>query len=214
MITSPTNQLTDRPNRDAVSLSQRRCLVTGKIGDKSILIRFVGGPDGALVVDLAQKLGGRGIWVVAEREAIEKAISKNMFARGLKQSVTIAPNFITQLETQLEKRIVQRLSLMRRAGLVVIGGGKIRENGKMQGLLIADDASAREAGDLCRASASKWIESNIPARLLGQAAGRDSIAYAGVIDRSKPGDLHLVIQLRAEILRWRGIISNKKQSQS
>ena len=52
---------------------ERRCIVTGEVQPKAGLIRFVAGPDGQVVPDLAEKLPGRGIWVTADRAAIAKA---------------------------------------------------------------------------------------------------------------------------------------------
>ena len=52
---------------------ERRCIVTGETQPKAGLIRFVADPDGQVVPDLAEKLPGRGFWVVAERAALEAA---------------------------------------------------------------------------------------------------------------------------------------------
>ena len=49
---------------------QRKCVITGKIADKADLIRFVASPDGELVADTDNKLGGRGVWVSSVRETI------------------------------------------------------------------------------------------------------------------------------------------------
>ena len=45
--------------------------------DEAQLIRFVAGPDGAVAPDLARKLPGRGLWVAANREAVETAARKS-----------------------------------------------------------------------------------------------------------------------------------------
>ena len=38
------------------------------------LIRFVRGPDGQIVPDLARRLPGRGVWVDATRESVAAAV--------------------------------------------------------------------------------------------------------------------------------------------
>ena len=43
----------------------RKCIITGEIADKAVLIRFVVSPDGELVADTGNKLGGRGVWVLS-----------------------------------------------------------------------------------------------------------------------------------------------------
>ena len=61
---------------------ERRCIVTGETQPKAGLIRFVAGPDGQVVPDLAEKLPGRGFWVVADRQALDRAAAKGLFSRG------------------------------------------------------------------------------------------------------------------------------------
>ena len=51
---------------------QRKSVITGEIADKAALIRFVASPDGELVADTGNKLGGRGVWVSAVRETINR----------------------------------------------------------------------------------------------------------------------------------------------
>ena len=50
---------------------KRKCIVSGEVQPKGGLIRFVVGPDGQIVPDVAGKLPGRGIYVSARREALE-----------------------------------------------------------------------------------------------------------------------------------------------
>lgn len=49
----------------------RRCVVTRARLPKEQMVRFVVGPDRALIPDLAGKLPGRGIWLSASRDVIE-----------------------------------------------------------------------------------------------------------------------------------------------
>jgi predicted RNA-binding protein YlxR (DUF448 family) len=48
-------------------------------------------PDGEIAPDILEKLPGRGIWVSADRDAIETAVKKNLFARAAKTKVTWCP---------------------------------------------------------------------------------------------------------------------------
>jgi hypothetical protein len=60
---------------------ERKCLVTGARLEPDQLIRFVKGPDGRVVPDVAAKLPGRGAWVrkvvVEKRRNNEKKKSEN-----------------------------------------------------------------------------------------------------------------------------------------
>ena len=51
----------------------RLCAVSRVHKPPEELIRFVAGPDGAIVPDLARRLPGRGVWVDATREAVDAA---------------------------------------------------------------------------------------------------------------------------------------------
>ena len=53
------------------------------------MIRFVKAPDNSLVPDIAEKLPGRGVWVLADRSSLEQAISNGGFKRGLKSNVKV-----------------------------------------------------------------------------------------------------------------------------
>ena len=131
-----------------LSRPQRKCIITGEIADKDVLLRFVASPDGELVADTGNKLSGRGVWVSAVRETINQAISGNQFSRHLKRTVRISDNFLDNLDRRLADQLIARLSMMRKVGALVVGGGKLRSQALLSGLLIGDDASPRETQKL------------------------------------------------------------------
>ena len=53
------------------------CIVTRTVKDEAELVRFVRGPDGVVVPDLARKLPGRGVWVSLDRRLLDQAIALN-----------------------------------------------------------------------------------------------------------------------------------------
>ena len=61
---------------------QRTCIATGETGAPERMIRFVVGPEGDVVPDLARRLPGRGLWVKAERAAVERAVAKKPVRQG------------------------------------------------------------------------------------------------------------------------------------
>src|SRR3712207_8179176 len=70
------------PETLAAAARERRDVVSGEVMPEARLIRFVAGPDGAGVPDLARKLPGRGMWGEATREAGVAAGKKNGFGRS------------------------------------------------------------------------------------------------------------------------------------
>ena len=77
---------------------ERRCIATGQSQPKAGLIRFVVGPEGQIVPDLLGKLPGRGIYVTASRRALEKAVTKGLFARAAREPVEVPVGMIEALE--------------------------------------------------------------------------------------------------------------------
>ena len=100
---------------------QRRDIISGEVMDEAKLIRFVFGPDGAVAPDLARKLPGRGLWVAANRAAVETAARKNAFARSAKTRVTAPADLADQVESLLARRVLAGLGLARRAGDLTLG---------------------------------------------------------------------------------------------
>ena len=196
----------------AMSAHQRRCLASGLSKDKEELIRFVISPEGVLVADLYGKLGGRGAWVTAEQTHLDKAFSKNLFARHLKQKVIIKEDFTYQLADQFKQMVTSRLSMMRKTGQLLCGRGKLEMAApRLEGLLIADDASARESTSLHQLVRPNWSETDLPASMLGQISGVESIAYAGVLRAGNPAEKKQIDKFLSEMRRWRALALTQKQ---
>ena len=108
--------------------SERRCLGTGEVRPRVGMLRFVVAPDPALglVPDLAGDLPGRGLWVSADRTALERALARNAFARAARGPLRIAPDLSARVEAGLVRRLVDWLGLARRAGAAVAGFEKTR----------------------------------------------------------------------------------------
>lgn len=129
----------------AAQIRERRDIVTGEVMDEEKLVRFVAGPGGVVVPDLARKLPGRGLWVAADRASVETAAKKGLFARAAKAKVTAAPGLADQVDTLLKRRLLSGLGLARRAGDLTSGFEKVAsaiESGKAAWLIEASDGAA------------------------------------------------------------------------
>jgi len=133
-----------RPSKKVEEPRQRRCIVTGDSLDARCLIRFVIGPEGQVVPDLAAKLPGRGLWVTGRREVIERAAEKALFARAAGQKCEVSQNLGREVAALLRIRALDSLGLARRAGAIVQGFEKIvtaAEKGSIAALIVAQDGS-------------------------------------------------------------------------
>ncbi len=161
---------------------ERRCIVTGDVQPKQGLVRFVLGPDGTIYPDLAEKLPGRGIWVTSDRDLIEKAAAKGMFARAAKAPAKTPENLADLVEEGLAKRVVELISLVRKSGKAVVGFEKVKgwlSEGRAKVLLQASDGSERGKGKLWTPEGGRWFGCLTSAEL-GLAFGRDHAIHGAL----------------------------------
>ena len=162
---------------------ERRCIATGVSGETAGLIRFVLDPEGGLTPDLAERLPGRGTWLSATREAAALAAKKRLFSRGFKQPVEVSDDLPDQLESLLARRLIEAISLTRKAGLAVNGFEKVKARLKQGGvgvLLAASDGSEDGKGKLAPLAGEAEVVSVLTADELGMAFGRDSVVHAAL----------------------------------
>lgn len=100
---------------------ERRCIVTGEVRADAELIRFVAGPDDEVFPDIAGKLPGRGMWVTARRDVLEKAAAKNHFSRSAKRPLKVPPGLVDHTAALLVRRLADDMGLARRGGNLVVG---------------------------------------------------------------------------------------------
>jgi predicted RNA-binding protein YlxR (DUF448 family) len=169
-------------SKDRQDGPERKCIATGEVQPKYGLIRFVAGPDGAVVPDILGKLPGRGVYVAADKAALQRAVDKNLFARGLKQKVTVPPDLVDAVERQLARRVVDLISLARKSGAAVAGYEKVkawldREDAEV--LIQAIDGSGRGKSKLSTPHFGKYI-GWLTADELGMAFGRETVIHAAL----------------------------------
>ena len=182
---------------------QRTCIASGETGAPDRMIRFVVGPEGDVVPDLARRLPGRGLWVKAERAAVERAMAKNLFARAARASVKPAADLAERVERLLLERALTDLSRARRAGRAVAGFVRVEQmvGQRRAGLLVvADEADGDGLG--------KLKASGLPIARLGDAAalggifGREQAVYVAVARDDAGGAF--IERIEAGAARWRG----------
>jgi uncharacterized protein len=135
----------DHGPRTIAAGTARLCVATRAVKPIEDMIRFVRGPDGAVVPDLKRKLPGRGVWVSAQRVALAQAINRGAFRRAFKSEVTVSENLLTLVEHLLERSVLDGLAIARKAGDVVTGFAAVAdaiETKPVIALLHAQDAAA------------------------------------------------------------------------
>jgi len=122
----------------------RRDIASGETVPTDGLIRFVVSPQGMLTPDIAHKLPGRGLWIAAERPALEVALKKNIFSRAAKRQVKADPDLPRLVHDLLRRRCLDLLGLARREGGIVNGFEKALaavKSGKAGWIIEASDGA-------------------------------------------------------------------------
>jgi predicted RNA-binding protein YlxR (DUF448 family) len=128
-------------------MNDRTCIVARRPAEPDELIRFVVGPDGAVVPDLKRNLPGRGCWVTADRQHVDKAAKKGLFARAFKSEVSVPSDLGGMVDRLLAKSALGALGLARKAGVVALGATKVEASVRSgAALLVLHAAEASEDG--------------------------------------------------------------------
>jgi predicted RNA-binding protein YlxR (DUF448 family) len=194
--------MTPEPTADAVPGPLRTCIVTGETGAPERMIRFVVGPDGDVVPDLARRLPGRGLWVRAERALVEQAVAKKLFARAARAAVKAPADLPERVETLLLDRVLEDLSRARRAGRAVAGFVRVEQmiGRHRTGLLIV--ASEADGDGLTKLQATGLpIERLGDAAALGGVFGREQAVYVAVARDDASGAF--IQRIAGGATRWR-----------
>jgi uncharacterized protein len=168
---------TDRENGP-----DRKCIATGEVQPKYGLIRFVVSPDGLAVPDVLGKLPGRGIYVAADRAALELAVKKNLFSRSAKRPVKLSEGLVEEVEKQLARRVIDLISLQRKAGKAVAGYEKVKswlQQEEAEVLIQAVDGSGRGKSKLSTPHFGSYI-GWLTADELGLAFGRQTVIHGAL----------------------------------
>jgi hypothetical protein len=170
----------------------RICALTRTERDPNELIRFVAAPSGEIVPDLARRLPGRGVWIVCDKAALEKAIRTNVFAKALKRQIKVPDNLSGTLENMLVKRLAEAFAIANKAGLVTTGFAQVEalvEGGTARVLVHGSEAAAggREKLDrkftaIARETGRKAdIVTTLSTEELSLAMGRSNVVHAALI---------------------------------
>lgn len=168
----------------------RRCALTRARRPKDELIRFVLGPDGAVVPDIKEKLPGRGVWLTAAHDRVADAAKRNVFARALKTEAKVPQGLAAQVDSLLADAALGALALANKAGEAVFGHAKVEEaiaKGRVLALVhareAAEDGCRKLDGKLrgMRGGTAVPAVRAFSADELGLASGRTNVIHAALI---------------------------------
>ena len=166
----------------------RRCVGCGTSGVSSDeLVRLVIGPDADILVDLGGGTHGRGAWVHARVDCLEKAAPRGL-SKSFRTAVNTRPG---QLATRLNEAAVRRLRGLlvsaNRAGCLIAGTdavGRAIDAGSAHRVLVAEDArAAAQASRVAQAGAAGKVVVWGTKEELGNVLGRGPTGVVALTDR-------------------------------
>jgi predicted RNA-binding protein YlxR (DUF448 family) len=202
---------TGQRSRRSAEEPLRLCAVSRTHAEPDDLIRFVAGPEGQIVPDLARRLPGRGVWVGATRNLVRAAIQRKVFSRSLKQTVSVADDLDLLIEHLMLRRLAEAISIANKAGLLVTGFGKVDEQlgkGQVALLIHASDGALGGAAKLDRkfravvgpAIFEQAVVKELTGPELDLAIGRSNVVHAAA---SEGGASLRILQEVARLRRYR-----------
>jgi len=170
--------------------AERLCLATRTVRPVEHMIRFVIAPNGEAIADLKHNLPGRGVWVTATRNALDRAVKANAFARGFRRDVRVTGDLVADTERLLENAAVDALAVARKAGLIAIGFAQVEtalKRDTVTALLHAAEAAPNGVKKLdsalrqSRQSESVSIVRILTTSQLDLALGRPNVIHAALL---------------------------------
>jgi uncharacterized protein len=173
--------------------TERLCIATGQTGPVAGMVRFVRAPSGEVVPDIAGDLPGRGVWISAQRNLVDRAIQRRAFARGLTPDVkkgtggtgalSVPQDLSEEVERQLARRCLDLLGLARRSGALTAGAEKVTALAKAKKIVVlieARDGAADGREKLRRLCPGVPVVDLFSSRELGLALGRENVVHAAL----------------------------------
>ncbi len=169
------------------------------------MLRFVLGPDRQLVMDLDAKLPGRGMWLSASGDVLERATRSGAFAKAARSPVLLPADLRARIEDGLKRRIRDRVGFARRAGQAISGWQSVRDwmkEGRVGLLVEAADGSPAERARLVGAR-DLPVVMPLTAAELGGVFGRDHAVHVAVA-RGR-----LAEAIRSDATRLAGVVAGR-----
>jgi uncharacterized protein len=178
---------------------ERKCILTGRHGERDELIRLAISPDGDVLPDPRARAPGRGAWLGVSRAELETAMGKGKLKGALARAFKSAPPRVpddlpAQIDAGLLRTLTDRLGLEMRSGHLILGSERIAEHargGVLSALYHASDASDGGTAKLDQAwrvgmdregSGEGGTRLPLDRAALSVALGRDNVVHLALAD--------------------------------
>jgi len=189
MLGRPDQEVDPGPRKSG---PERLCIATRTVKPVGDMVRFVVGPDNAVVPDVRAKLPGRGVWVTASRKAVAAAVGRKAFGRSFRRDVVVPADLADVTERLLARSVLDGLAMAHKSGRVAAGFAKVEAalaDQPVLALIHAADAGLDGVRKLNAALRRRFgPETDAPAVIdvfdsaqLDLALGRSNVVHAAVL---------------------------------
>jgi len=168
---------------------ERTCIGCRNVFAKDKVVRVAAGPTG-VVVDLREKLPGRGAYICPTPACIGKALSREKLSRALRTTVRIPPaaEFSAMVESAVVEKIRFLMAMAGKARKLAVGYSAVHdglEKGRIGALFYARDISDGTKEKLLHSGAAADIrQATLFSRdELGRMLDRQLVGVVGIEDR-------------------------------
>ena len=161
------------------------CIVTKNTFPRTEMLRFVVSPNREIVFDADEKLPGKGIWISADKDILQKAVQKKIFNKAAGMSVVIPENLTDIVLGKLQEKCLSLLAFARKAGMLVFGFEGVKKaltNMVVSVVFEADDAAQNGKDKLYRPTDTFPVFSCLTREDLGQITGMEQQVHVAVLD--------------------------------
>lgn len=162
----------------------KTCFVTKEVCPRAEMLRFALAPGRQIIFDVAEKLPGHGFWLKADKDLLEKAITKRIFYKAAKGTVDIPAELQGQVEASLRGRCLNLMSLCRKAGLLVFGYEAVKKAVGQGDAVIAfeaDNSSLRGQNKIFKSDDNFPIYTFFSRADLGSITGMNEVVHIALL---------------------------------
>ena len=159
------------------------CIVTKNTLPRAEMLRFVISPEKEVVFDVDERLPGKGIWLMADKEIVQTAVVKKMFNKSAGMTVVPSSDLEHIVMMQLKQRCLSLLALARKAGVLAFGFEGVKKALASMPVAVAftaDDAADNGINKLYRPTDEFPIFSCLSREDLGQITGMEQQVHIAV----------------------------------
>ena len=200
----------ERPDRRRGQPGVRQCVVTRERRPKDELVRLVLAPDGRVGIDLLERAPGRGVYVLADRASVRKALTGKGLGRTFRgkaapMSTEAVDGLLDDAARRLDARLSELVSVARRAQVADVGMdaalAALDDEPPAPVVVYAHDVSDRSLRRVCEHATptTRFVELATGKADLGSKLGRSDVGVVAI----RPSALAL--RIVAEAVRRDGL---------